>query len=184
MTIEDRTAGGEPITLNLSGRRGDAGLARGFLAEILPVLGWQDRLDDACLLITELIANVALHAHTACTVTVNGGDDVLQIEVKDASPAMPRVQNFSLEATTGRGLRLVESLSDAWGVNPVHGGKVVWFCLGRTQPTLGGGPEAQHQTTGPPSPVDLDALLAQLPGWPDDDRDSPSLLDHRSLVWN
>jgi hypothetical protein len=32
-----------------------------------------------------------------------------------------------LDATTGRGLRLVATLSSSWGIDAETGGKVVWF---------------------------------------------------------
>jgi hypothetical protein len=37
------------------------------------------------------------------------------------------LQHFAQQATTGRGLQLVERLADRWGSEPRTGGKVVWF---------------------------------------------------------
>lgn len=39
------------------------------------------------------------------------------------------------EATSGRGLLLVEALADAWGWYPVEVGKVVWFEYPETRET-------------------------------------------------
>jgi hypothetical protein len=53
------------------------------------------------------------------------------IQVWDADEQMPVVQQADLDAEHGRGLLLVESLSDAWGsYRPQHpNGKIVWAVL-------------------------------------------------------
>jgi hypothetical protein len=42
---------------------------------------------------------------------------------------MPHVRQYSLDAPTGRGLRIVDSLATRWGVEPGDAGegKTVWF---------------------------------------------------------
>ena len=56
----ETTSAGPPLVLRLSGSRQDASLGRRFIADVLPRLGWEDRIDDTTLLVTELIANVVL----------------------------------------------------------------------------------------------------------------------------
>jgi anti-sigma regulatory factor (Ser/Thr protein kinase) len=136
---EDHSVTGDPAVLELSGRRSDAGLARRFLSDLLPGIGWGDRLDDACLLLGELIANVALHVRSVCIVRVRATPGILRIEVVDGSPAMPRLLHFSADATTGRGMKLVDRIADSWGAEPLAAGKVVWFCLARDAAMLGQG---------------------------------------------
>jgi hypothetical protein len=41
----------------------------------------------------------------------------------------PLSQDPPLDATSGRGLSLVEALSTSWGWTATHGGKFVWFEL-------------------------------------------------------
>ena len=51
--------------------------------------------------------------------------------MSDDSPRAPRPRKHSVDSGTGRGLVLVEQLSENWGVEPRDGGKVVWFELCR-----------------------------------------------------
>jgi hypothetical protein len=50
----------------------------------------------------------------------------LLVEVTDSSPALPQHRNYGPDATTGRGIALVEALSTAWGVESSPTGKTVW----------------------------------------------------------
>lgn len=83
--------------------------------------------DDAVLVVSELVTNALLHARSPMTVRLaEEPDGALRLSVEDASPVAPRTRAFSIESGTGRGLRLLESIAEAWGVEPVEGGKVVW----------------------------------------------------------
>ena len=173
------------LKLDLGGSRQDARLARRFLAEVLPRLGWEDRLDDADLMVSELIANVALHARSACTVTIVATDSTLRVDVADASPVLPQLRNFSIDATTGRGIRLIDTLAESWGAEPgPEGGKTVWFCMGRPvreRSNADVGSRAVH----PSAPVrDFDALLASFGGPDDDDEWAPKLSGSGSVRWS
>ena len=115
--------------IDLRGEREDGRTGRRFLSQALTRLGWEDRTDDATLLLSELLANVALHARTPCSVTVVATADRLRVEVEDGSPILPRLQHFAIDTTTGRGLRLVDQLAESWGIDRVATGKRIWFCL-------------------------------------------------------
>lgn len=126
-------------------------------------------LDELCwtaaLLVSELAANVTLHAHTAFTVVLErlpGGG--ARLEVRDASVRLPRPRRFGEQATTGRGLRLVEDLSVSWGVDLTEGGKAVWAVLAAV-------PSRASSDADPHVDADLDALLL---AFPDLDDDAPS----------
>ena len=84
-------------------------------------------------LLTEVVTNVVLHAATPFDVTLvhdtASGAARLRCEVSDASPRLPRPRSYSLESATGRGMKLVEQLSAAWGVDRHGRGKTVWFEL-------------------------------------------------------
>ena len=163
--------------LELGGEREDVREGRRFLTDILGKLGWEDRVDDASLLLSELLANVALHARTSCAVVVNSTSDHLRVDVEDRSPVLPRVQHFSIDTTTGRGLRLVEKLADTWGVDPINGGKTVWFCMRHetAEPRLlGDAGDAANVGPLEAGEPDLDTLLERLGGW--DDEDPASLM--------
>jgi anti-sigma regulatory factor (Ser/Thr protein kinase) len=100
--------------------------ARRFVSATLAA--WQvEEGDDAVLVVSELVTNALLHARSAMTVRIaEEPDGALRLSVEDASPVPPRTRTFSIESGTGRGLRLLESLAEEWGVEPVEGGKVVW----------------------------------------------------------
>ncbi|WP_019355735.1 ATP-binding protein [Streptomyces sp. AA1529] len=103
-------------------------------------------LDVAALLLTELLANVHRHADPRrcdagpapadkhCTVELSLVGDRLTVSVHDHDPRLPRVRGAASDEplpTSGRGLALVASLSESWGVRarPDGSGKTVWFSL-------------------------------------------------------
>jgi anti-sigma regulatory factor (Ser/Thr protein kinase) len=105
--------------------------ARRFVMEMMRDSDTVADLDTASLLVTEIVTNAVLHALAPITLTVEVGEDVVRIEVRDGSDVPPRLRAFSPIAATGRGLRLLESLALRWGVRPEpSGGKVVWFEVG------------------------------------------------------
>ena len=83
------------------------------------------------VLVSELASNAILHAQTDFTVRVRDREGVLRIEVTDGSAVTPTKKDYGPDAITGRGLQLVESVADRWGVDVVAGGKTVWFELDR-----------------------------------------------------
>ncbi len=104
-----------------------AHLARVAVAGAVLALERPDLVDDATAVVSELVANVVIHARTQMTVSVGSRQGTVRIEVIDASPALPRSSPSPQMATSGRGLLLVQRLSARWGVDPLDsGGKVVW----------------------------------------------------------
>ena len=80
-------------------------------------------------LVSELATNAVLHAGTVFRVVLTLRKRRLRCEVIDGSDRPPRLRHYTAEASTGRGLRLVDKLSSAWGVVPGPRGKTVWFEL-------------------------------------------------------
>ena len=109
-----------------------ASMARRYVCARLDDLEAAALTDSAELGVSELVTNAVLHARSPLTVTVRRTDsDTIRVEVADRSPLPPQQRRLSIFATTGRGLRLVASVSSDWGVLPlpqVDGpGKTVWF---------------------------------------------------------
>jgi anti-sigma regulatory factor (Ser/Thr protein kinase) len=91
-------------------------------------------VDAAELLVSELVTNAVVHAHSrARVVIVTGGDRTdVRIEVHDDAREPPHIGGFDPDALSGRGLALVDAMSDRWGVEPsgpTAPGKRVWFEL-------------------------------------------------------
>jgi anti-sigma regulatory factor (Ser/Thr protein kinase) len=83
--------------------------------------------DDVVMLVSELATNAVIHARTPYTIDVSRDGDTVRVAVHDRSPVIPRRRAYGLDATTGRGLRLLASFSSDWGMEAEDGGKVVWF---------------------------------------------------------
>jgi anti-sigma regulatory factor (Ser/Thr protein kinase) len=104
--------------------------ARRFVRDTLRQWRLDGLTHEAELLASELVTNVVLHAGTPFEVALTHDDhDPLRIEVRDGSRRAPRRHHYSEEASTGRGMLLVESLSLRHGVEVVDDGKLVWFEL-------------------------------------------------------
>lgn len=113
--------------------------ARHFAESVLAAWDLRDIGWNATLVVSELAANAALHAGGGTfTLRIDSdGPDGVRIELHDRSRALPRQRTHSTESTTGRGLRLIETLSKDWGVTPASDGKAVWVLLGRDGGTGG-----------------------------------------------
>ena len=80
------------------------------------------------LVVSELLTNAARQSEDPVDVVLSCVESVLRIEVTDTSHRMPElpVQDVDSEATSGRGLLLVQELADRWGVQSEGLGKRVW----------------------------------------------------------
>ncbi|MFN8077835.1 MAG: SpoIIE family protein phosphatase [Kineosporiaceae bacterium] len=146
--------------------------ARRFVTEVLRRWGAEELLDDAVLLVSELVTNAVVHAGTQTDVRCTLTDDGLQIDVVDRYPGRwlpspPMVVDS--EAEGGRGLSMAATLSNAWGVSYAAGTKRVWFLLRRTDVTgtgldphsLDAGAEPGLLESGG-SPLELDEMLRRI----------------------
>ncbi|CAG7619233.1 Histidine kinase-like ATPase domain-containing protein [Actinacidiphila bryophytorum] len=90
-------------------------------------------IEPASSATSELLANVHRHAKPdkKCGVRLTLADDRLTVAVSDHDPRLPQLRPVEPMATTGRGLTMVEAMSDSWGTDllPEDAGKVVWFVL-------------------------------------------------------
>ncbi|MGV9314258.1 ATP-binding protein [Streptomyces sp. NPDC003691] len=107
------------------------------LREMLGQWGSRGTADVAELLASELVTNALIHTDHGAVVTATVGSETLRVEVRDfvegfpeppAARREPRPENELLD-THGRGLALVQSLADSWGIRTQHAGKTVWFEL-------------------------------------------------------
>ena len=107
----------EPVSVS-DGRR--------FVREVLR--SWQlDGLREAVELVaSELITNTLLHTDSPPTVNLAMLSNGVRLEVEDESGTHPRRRSYGFDATTGRGMMLVESMASRWGTETLPDGKIVW----------------------------------------------------------
>ncbi|MGP4007545.1 ATP-binding protein [Streptomyces sp. 4N124] len=134
-TVEEEADGATAQPPQLRRRLGRADLtavpeARRALRELLRHWGKPGRSEIAELLTSELVTNAIVHTDNDAVLTAVVGPRGLRVEVRDFVARRPRlcVPNAD-DGTHGRGLVLVQSLADAWGVRPHGVGKAVWFEL-------------------------------------------------------
>ncbi len=99
------------------------------MADRLSTWDVTDAADDLRLAVSELVGNAVLYARTAIDVALAIGEGVIELAVRDHNPhtQQPRSQLADDAATSGRGLMLVDALSDDWGVTERMDGKEVWL---------------------------------------------------------
>lgn len=130
------------------------GEARRFVDAVLQSWDAEDTAWTCTQLVSELATNAVIHARTEFTLEISRRGSTIKVCVRDHSATSPAVRRYTSDATTGRGLRLVETMARSWGIERAgSAGKVVWFEL-----DVG----AHDDAPGWDDDVDLDALLAQF----------------------
>ena len=111
-----------PVTMNIPFSPESASRVRAALESWLDHRGSdRDVVDDARLIATELVGNAVRHASPLNNGTVlvrwREEDSTLVLSVADGGgPTRPHKENPTLEDVHGRGLRIVETLSNRWWV--------------------------------------------------------------------
>ena len=85
-----------------------------------------ETVDDALLVVEEIVANTLDHAGTPFDLVVRLADGVLHVAVRDRSVRAPCVRPYDPRAVRGRGLQMVAALSWRWGCEEHADGKTVW----------------------------------------------------------
>jgi anti-sigma regulatory factor (Ser/Thr protein kinase) len=106
--------------------------ARHFLRERLHEWGLLEFADSAELMVSELVTNAIVHAHSASMLVARADGGTLRVEVEDWGRGVCTMRNPDTEAASGRGLRFVDALAHRWGTASTPRGKTVWFELART----------------------------------------------------
>ena len=133
-----------------------ASQARRQVVAELEELGLESLIDDAALVVSELVTNAVLHGGGCLGVAVRPTDLGVRVEVADASTQGPMLGVASSGSMTGRGMRMVASLVSAIGIEPAQNGKTVWAEL----------------TPGATSTAELSQTRADvLAAWDDDELD-------------
>ncbi|MBW3613725.1 MAG: SpoIIE family protein phosphatase [Actinobacteria bacterium] len=127
----ERPAPPRQARMRLPAELSSARRARGFVASVLRSWRMPELVGgDLELLTSEVATNSVRHAGGGpFSILVRYDGRVVRVEVGDGSRVLPLPGNPGSEATSGRGLLLVDSLASAWGVVPTVHGKRVWFEL-------------------------------------------------------
>ncbi|MFD5251286.1 ATP-binding protein [Streptomyces bobili] len=143
-------ATGRHRTMLFPRRRTTPRTARKFVVATLTEWGETSRLDDMRLCASELVTNAVLHGAPVgrlVLVRVESLDEQLRIEVHDSGENTPTQCVPEESAMDGRGLLIVSTTADSWGVEERTGsGKCVWAGFNRAK---SGAASAPPRTTGP-----------------------------------
>jgi anti-sigma regulatory factor (Ser/Thr protein kinase) len=99
-------------------------LVEEVLAEDPPEL--RDRVK---LMVSELATNAVKHANSDFTIEIQRSDDMLRVTLSDSGRGRPAQRAPSDDDPNGRGLIIVQAMSDHWGIDDRAPGKAVWFSL-------------------------------------------------------
>lgn len=86
-------------------------------------------IDAVELMVSELATNSVKHAHSDFKVSINDSAGEIRVEVRDTGRGQPVLRFPAPTEPSGRGLRIVEALSLAWGTADSPRGKTVWFTV-------------------------------------------------------
>lgn len=119
------------IEVKLEPRPQAAGLARRFVAKELEGLGYPELVDDARLMVSELVTNSIRYAPgRPLWVDLRRAGKYLLLEVWDCAPEPPVAKDPDFLAEGGRGIHVVKELGRRFGYDLFCCGKVTWVLLG------------------------------------------------------
>jgi anti-sigma regulatory factor (Ser/Thr protein kinase) len=122
--------------LLLPGGVASSRLARRFLDEKLPELGFVGDTSVVQLLASEIVSNAIRHGRPPFVLTVDITDGRAAVSVSDSDSEHLPDRRHDVPADReggGRGLHIVDEFADAWGWNVTEcRGKTVWFTAGST----------------------------------------------------
>lgn len=121
-------AGGVTHEIVVGGEPTEVRRARRFVQQLVEGM-CSDLADTAVLLTSEVVTNAIIHGRSEARVQVTLGDERVRVEVADDNSRPPAVQATDDDALDGRGLMILTTAADDWGVHPAGIGKVVWFEL-------------------------------------------------------
>src|SRR4051794_39044444 len=126
------------VTIGIPSDSADVAAVRGLAGHIGTILGVAVRRDHIELLTSELVSNAVRVDAGTVTASFRIVGDGLRVEVHDNGGGWPiKARPHPLDENGGRGLLIVDALSDGWGADadPEHG-TTVWFEL---RPAAGAG---------------------------------------------
>jgi anti-sigma regulatory factor (Ser/Thr protein kinase) len=121
-----------PNEVRLPSRPESGPVARRLVLSVLESWDLHQHLEAGELLTSELVSNAVRHAAgRTIGLHVSRKPGWLRVEVRDSSRALPCMILAEPKPVNerGRGLKIVDDLSDRWGADLLPRGKGVWFEL-------------------------------------------------------
>ncbi|WP_405815581.1 ATP-binding protein [Streptomyces sp. NBC_01390] len=107
-----------------------AGVARRLVRTALAAWHLERLADEGVLIVSELVANSVQHSNSRLIriVVTRPSDTHVRIGVVDKSRTMPEFKKSNGDSlpTSGRGLLLIDALTERWGTDLYRWGKQVW----------------------------------------------------------
>lgn len=129
MTVMSRPTGHPAYSQTLPREPQSAAVARRLVRTALAVWGLESLIDDAAVVITELVSNAVVHGRLASirVIVARPSMSRVRLSVVDRSKDIPMMRTDSNgDQLRGRGLVLVDALAEQWGTEPYRWGKRVW----------------------------------------------------------
>jgi anti-sigma regulatory factor (Ser/Thr protein kinase) len=102
--------------------------ARHFVRDVLSEEP-RETVEAAELMASELATNCVRHARSDFELAIHRSRRVIRVEVSDHGQGRPVLRSLTPREQSGRGLQIVQKLSEDWGISPSPNGKLVWFSL-------------------------------------------------------
>jgi PAS domain S-box-containing protein len=139
------------LTMRLSRDARSVGAARRQLRAAVEAHGLADAdVEGAELALSEVVTNAIVHTGDEVSVQLWVSSRGIRVEVQDNSPHVPVRRHYAGTAGTGRGLQLLEDVTDRWGTSRSELGKTVWFEIGSVAPN------SDHPNSDHPDDEDAD----------------------------
>jgi len=111
--------------------------ARTIVRQMCNEMHVEDLTDTATLLTSELVTNALRHGTGPMHLDIACTRGRFVVSVYDADPQPPKRRRAHSRDPGGRGLSLVQNLSEDWGYQQVpNDGKAVWFMLRPDSPPV------------------------------------------------
>jgi len=99
---------------------------RRFVRATLSQWGLDRMKDRVELVASELITNALLHAASPAQLRIEKLPDRVRLELGDESESLPQLTKPNHDATSGRGVFLIDTVTSCWGITPTDTGKTIW----------------------------------------------------------
>ncbi|MGW4032784.1 ATP-binding protein [Streptomyces sp. NPDC004838] len=129
MTVTSRPTGHPGYSQTLPRTPESAAVARRLVRTALAAWDLEELIENATLVVTELVSNAVDHSRfPSIRVMVSRlPENGARVGVVDRSQTVPRLRTDSHgDQVRGRGLLLVDALTEQWGTERYQWGKQVW----------------------------------------------------------